>query len=219
MAFHARRFLRRGAVARRPAAGAWAVLASAVSLVAAVGASCAQAQSPASVEGIGLSPPSGWVLQAPDGEQVVLQGPDGISFIAVVLQQGALTSLLEPLTHPLPAPPADLLPLRPAQREGNRVANSFIASGLGPLSRAVVAGQAAPAGRILLAYGFTEPGKEAELSATIAALLDGARLPAFPAPPSSTQAGAGALEVPRGGSRPGGEAPQAPTLDAGEGAP
>lgn len=153
-------------------------MASAASLIAAFGASCAQAQSPASVEGNGLSPPVGWVLQAPDAERLVLQGPDGISFIAVVLQQGALPSLLEQLTQPLPAPPADLLPLRPAQREGGRVTNSFIASGLGPLSRAVVAAQAAPAGRILLAYGFTQPGKKAELAATIEAVLDGARLPA-----------------------------------------
>jgi len=144
----------------------------------------ARAQPAAFTDSIGLAPPPGWIAQAPDPEQIVLLGPDGLSLIIICIRQGSLTAFFEQLLQPIKLSQADLIPRGAAKKDDERVSNTFIISGLGPLSRAFVAARPAPSGRLLIAYGLTQPGKETELARTILALLDTIRLPAlaYPAP-------------------------------------
>jgi hypothetical protein len=131
----------------------------------------------------------------------VLLGPDGLSLIIICVQQASLTAFFEKLLQPIGLAEADLIPQgRPAKGD-EAVSNTFIVSGLGPLSRAFVAARSAPSGRLMIAYGFTQPGKEVELGRTILALLNSVRLPALPAPAPAPQAKASGAMAPQPSGR------------------
>jgi hypothetical protein len=142
----------------------------------------ARAQPAAFTDSMGLVPPPGWIAQAPDPEQIVLLGPDGLSLIIICLQQGSLTGFFEQLLQPIKLPQADLIPQGTPARDDERVSSTFIISGPGPLSRAFVAARSAPSGRLLIAYGLTQQGREMELARTVLALLDTVRLQASARP-------------------------------------
>jgi hypothetical protein len=139
----------------------------------------ARAQPAAFTDSMGLVPPPGWIAQASDPEQIVLLGPDGLSLIMICLQQGSLTGFFEQLLQPIKLSQADLIPQGPPARGDERVSSTFIISGPGPLSRAFVAARSAPSGRLLIAYGLTQQGREIELARTVLALLDTVPLQAF----------------------------------------
>jgi len=147
----------------------------------------ARAQPAAFTNSNGFVTPPGWVAQAPDPEQIVLLGPDGLSLIIICLQQGSLTEFFEKLLQPIRMSQADLIPLGSPAKDDEQVSRTFISSGLGPLSRAFVAARAVPAGRLLIAYGLTQPGRETELARTTLALLDTVRLPALARPGPETR--------------------------------
>jgi hypothetical protein len=147
----------------------------------------ARAQPAAFTNSNGFVTPPGWVAQAPDPEQIVLLGPDGLSLIIICLQQGSLTEFFEKLLQPIKLSQADLIPLGSPAKDDEQVSRAFISSGLGPLSRAFVAARVAPPGRLLIAYGLTQPGKETELARTTLALLDTVRLPALARPGPETR--------------------------------
>lgn len=141
-----------------------------------------KAQTPASSQSLSLPSPPGWMLQAPDGERIMFLGPDGLSLISVSVQIGTLERIFEQLTQPILLGEAILIPLAAPSREGARVGNGFLVSGLGPLSRAMIMAQSAPSGRLLVVFGLTQPGKEAQLTRAITGVFETASLPAAPSP-------------------------------------
>jgi hypothetical protein len=144
----------------------------------------AAAQTPAFAEGFSLTPPSGWKLQAPDGEQIVFLGPDGLSLISVSIQQGALSNLSEQTRQPINLAGAELAPLSLPTQDGERVTNAFLVSGAGPLSRGMIMAQTAQAGRVLVAFGLTQPGLEPDLARALEAVFNSARLFSARPPPA-----------------------------------
>jgi len=144
----------------------------------------AAAQTPAFAEGFGLTPPSGWRLQAPDGEQIIFLGPDGLSLISVSIQQGALSNLSEQTRQPINLAGAELAPLSLPTQDGERVTNAFLVSGAGPLSRGMIMAKTTQAGRVLVAFGLTQPGLEPDLARALEAVFDSARLFSARPPPS-----------------------------------
>jgi hypothetical protein len=150
----------------RPASTARLILRSLIAVIwlGVMASGGARAQPAAFTNSNGFVTPPGWVAQAPDPEQIVLLGPDGLSLIIICLQQGSLTEFFEKLLQPIKLSQADLIPLGSPAKDDEQVSRAFISSGLGPLSRAFVAARVAPPGRLLIAYGLTQPGKETELA-------------------------------------------------------
>lgn len=174
----------------------WLAPAARMKLQSLIFASClgslacgaAGAQTASFTDSVGLSPPPGWFLQAPDADQLVLLGPDGVSLIILRVQQASLPAFYARLLQPIKVLEGDLIPQGRPQKEGELVTNSFIVSGLGPLSRARVAARPVSSGRILVAYGFTQSGREAELSRTLMGVLETTRLAALPSGASPARA-------------------------------
>lgn len=140
----------------------------------------AGAQTASFTDSVGVSAPSGWFREAPEADQLVLLGPDGVSLIILRVQQASLPAFYERLLQPIKVLEGDLIPQGRPQKEGESLANSFIVSGLGPLSRARVAARSVSSGRILVGYGFTQSGREAELARALLSAMETTRLAALP---------------------------------------
>lgn len=156
-------------------------LGLALAIASCMAVTSAHAQGPVPRLGAGLTAPSGWVLEAADPARVSVRGPDGLSSIAIVVEEGALAHARERLSQTLVLPTiGELTPLGPVQSGRAMVSNRFLAPGAGPTHRAIVLARTAPAGRLIVLYGLTQPGLEADLNSAMLELAASAGLPSEP---------------------------------------
>jgi hypothetical protein len=146
----------------------------------------ARAQGPIPQRGVGLVAPPGWIVQAPDAARISVRGPDGVSSIVIVAEDGTLASAQERFSQTLVLPtlllPAvgELIPLGPPRRRGSMVSNRFLAPGGAPAHRAIVLARETAAGRLIVLYGLTQPGLETDLNTTMLHLAAMVGLPSEP---------------------------------------
>ncbi len=154
----------------RTAAGRLCLALGVASLASAAGA---RAQGPLPQRSPGLAAPAGWIVQAPDAARISVHGPDGVSSIVIVVEDGTLASARERFSQTLVLPTlllpgvGELIPLGSATVTRSMASNRFLAPGAGPAQRAIVLARPAPAGRLIVLYGLTQPGLEPALNSAM----------------------------------------------------